>query len=101
MFSDTPIAALSVADLRQIVRDEIVAILSTNVQLHVPYPSAALYTVKDLSRIFRRSEAWVQRLILSGALDGVKIGGDWRVSKESIDAYLQGCTKDSTEGSEI
>lgn len=94
MFSDTPISALSVADLRQIVRDEIVSIQSTNTPLHVPYPTAVLYTVKDLAKVFRRSEAWVQRLILSGALDGVKIGGDWRVSQESIDKYLQGCSQD-------
>lgn len=92
MNRETPITALSVGELQQLIRDSTRAHHGGNTpSVQAPTSVSALFTVKDLMVLLHRSEAWIQRLILSGDLKGLKVGGDWRVSQEALDDYLLEC----------
>jgi excisionase family DNA binding protein len=47
------------------------------------------YTPKDLSEKFNVSEATIRRLLDSDQMEGNKIGGQWRVTQDQLDRYLE------------
>lgn len=48
-----------------------------------------LYTLDDLENILKVSRRTLFRVIKDGKLQAVKIGRTWRVTQESLDAFLQ------------
>ena len=44
-----------------------------------------LLTVSEVSRILRIQRAKVYILIETGALEGFKVGADWRIRRESVE----------------
>lgn len=49
-----------------------------------------VYSVRETGEALKISRHKVYDLIKSGRLQGVKIGRDWRISKESINKFLKG-----------
>jgi excisionase family DNA binding protein len=47
-----------------------------------------VYTVEEVAKILKVSEATVRRLIKSGALEGFSVGNQYRVKKEALDRYM-------------
>lgn len=48
-----------------------------------------LYTYKEAMEHFQISRATMYRLLQSGQLVGKKLGGEWRFTKEQMDAALR------------
>lgn len=48
-----------------------------------------LYTLDDLENILKVSRRTLFRIIKDGRLQAVKVGRTWRVTQESLDAFLQ------------
>src|SRR5437016_1049982 len=57
-----------------------------------------LYTAEEAARILKLSGYTVRRMLKSGRLRAVKVGGgrQWRIHKADLEAYLQGSYKSST-----
>lgn len=49
-----------------------------------------LYTIDEAARILRVSHDTIRRMIKSGELAAIKVRGQWRVRKESVDRIVQG-----------
>ncbi|MCF7927218.1 MAG: helix-turn-helix domain-containing protein, partial [Candidatus Izimaplasma sp.] len=45
----------------------------------------ATYTLKDIIKITNLSERTIRRYLSDGKLEGYKMGGEWRFTKEQID----------------
>ncbi|MEQ8666630.1 MAG: helix-turn-helix domain-containing protein [Rhodospirillales bacterium] len=45
-------------------------------------------TVKQVAMCLQYSERTVRRLIASGELKAVKIGGQWRITREAFDQFV-------------
>lgn len=99
MTSNSPLTVLTAGDLREIIRSEITVAIKHDDRLDqiTPNAYAAMHTVKDLMRILRRSEPWVQREIQNGGIEGIKIGGDWRVTQSALDEYIQTCIRSKSD----
>lgn len=52
-------------------------------------PEARWLTVAAVARQFRCSRKLVRRLLKTGEVDGVMLGGVWRVDHESLDEYVR------------
>lgn len=49
-----------------------------------------LYTIPEICEILGISRRTCMTYLQTGKLKGVKIGGKWKVSKENLQAYMQG-----------
>ena len=49
-----------------------------------------LYTIPEICEILGISRRTCMTYLQAGKLKGVKIGGKWKVSKENLQAYMQG-----------
>ena len=49
-----------------------------------------LYNVKETAEILRVGRMTVYPLVRKGTLKAMKVGGQWRIKKESIEEYLNG-----------
>ena len=49
------------------------------------------YTIPEVAESFATSEAQIRRLLKSGDLEGIQIGGrgQWRIEDTKIDEYIQ------------
>lgn len=47
-----------------------------------------LLTVREVSRLLRVQRPKVYELIKDGAVDGFKVGADWRVRKDSVEKLI-------------
>lgn len=47
-----------------------------------------LYTIEEVAKILRVSEATVRRLIKSGQLEAIQVGSQYRISQEELDKFL-------------
>lgn len=56
-------------------------------------PELQLLTLTEAGRILGVSKYTVQRFINNGTLEGVRIGGRWRVKMEAIERYIAKRTK--------
>lgn len=52
-------------------------------------PEEILYTINEVCRLLRVSDDTVRRMIKAGQLDAVKVRGQWRIKKESLDKLLK------------
>ncbi len=50
--------------------------------------SPILLTVREVSRLLRIQRPKVYELIRNGALDGFKVGADWRVRRDSVENLI-------------
>ena len=48
-----------------------------------------LFTTRDLVRILRLGEATVRSLLHSGSLPAIKLGVEWRVRAEDLEAFIE------------
>jgi len=48
------------------------------------------YTVKEVAGLLRVGHLLVYRLLRSGKLQAIKVGKSWRITPESVAAYLAG-----------
>lgn len=65
-----------------------------------------LLTLKQVQEILRVDRTTIHRMLKDGRLNGVKVGGQWRFSKQEIEALTQGATRAEAEegggwGSEV
>lgn len=49
-----------------------------------------VFTVPEAAIYLRCSVATVQRALHRGQIPGVKVGRQWRLLRQNVDAYLQG-----------
>lgn len=47
-----------------------------------------VYTIPETAQLLRVSDETIRRMIKDGQLDAVKVRGQWRIRKESVDKYL-------------
>lgn len=52
-----------------------------------------LLTLEDVSRILKVSEYTIRKYISQGKLEGVRVGGRWRVRQEALRNYVESRTK--------
>jgi len=48
----------------------------------------SVLTVTEVAEILRMNSTTIYRLVKNGSIPGVKIGGNWRISKASLDLWL-------------
>ena len=60
-------------------------------------PDARWLRVRTVARQFRCSAKKVRRLILRGELEGLRLGGEWRVDHLSLDRFVQQHSQDPDE----
>lgn len=53
-------------------------------------PEKRIYTVEEIQDILSVSRMSAYKLVKSGVFHIVKVGGQYRVSKKSFDAWLEG-----------
>ncbi len=59
------------------------------------YDPDQLLSVRDIMGLLSRSEPFVQRILKEGHLEGVKVGGDWRVSRSALRSFITRCADQS------
>ncbi len=47
-----------------------------------------VYTIEEVARILKVSTDTIRRMIADGELEAVKVRGQWRIKKESVDKLL-------------
>ena len=47
-----------------------------------------VYTIPEAMKLLKVSDKTVRRLLQSGELEAVKVRGQWRIKKESLDKLL-------------
>lgn len=62
--------------------------MSSRSQAPNPQQSPDLMTIGEVAGFFRCCEKTVRRLVDAKALDASKVGGQWRISRQEIEAYL-------------
>ena len=51
--------------------------------------SQQFYTIEEIAKMLRVSEATVRNLISSGELPAAQVGRQWRISQADLDKYLE------------
>lgn len=54
----------------------------------MPEQEKVLYSITEVCKLLNVSDDTIRRMIKAGQLDGVKVRGQWRIRKESVDQYL-------------
>lgn len=52
-------------------------------------PRARWLRVRTVARQFQCSSKKVRRMLKSGELDGVRLGGEWRIDHRALDDYIR------------
>lgn len=47
-----------------------------------------MYSISEVARLLGISDETIRRMIKDKQLDAVKVRGQWRIRKESVDKYL-------------
>ena len=47
-----------------------------------------VYTVKEIAKILQTSRQQVRRMIQEEELEAVRVGREWRITDEALDAFL-------------
>ena len=61
--------------------------------------SPLLLTVREVSMLLRVQRPKVYELIKEGAIDGFKVGADWRIRKDSVENLVGPIPEEFFEGS--
>lgn len=59
--------------------------------------SPILLTVREVSMLLRVQRPKVYELIKDGAIDGFKVGADWRIRRDSVEALIGAIPEDFFE----
>lgn len=59
-----------------------------------------LLTVREVSALLRVQRPKVYELIKDGAIDGFKVGADWRIRRDSVESLIGAIPEDFFERSE-
>jgi excisionase family DNA binding protein len=59
-----------------------------------------LLTVREVSQLLRVQRPKVYELIKDGAIDGFKVGADWRIRRDSVESLIGEIPEDFFDGSE-
>ena len=51
-------------------------------------PAPLLLTVREVSKLLRVQRPKVYELIKDGAIDGFKLGADWRIRRDSVENLI-------------
>lgn len=54
----------------------------------------AVYTVSEVARILRVSPRTVYKIIQAGELQAIRVRGQYRITADALQIYLQGVKKD-------
>ena len=57
-----------------------------------------LLTVRDVSQLLRVQRPKVYELIRDGAIDGFKVGADWRIRRDSVEKLIGAIPMDFFDG---
>lgn len=57
-----------------------------------------LLTVREVSQLLRVQRPKVYELIKDGAIDGFKVGADWRIRRDSVENLIGAIPEDFFEG---
>ena len=57
-----------------------------------------LLTVREVSHLLRVQRPKVYELIRDGAIDGFKVGADWRIRRDSVERLIGAIPEDFFEG---
>ena len=49
-----------------------------------------LYNVVEVAKLLRVGKMTIYPLVRNGTIKAIKVGGQWRIKKESVDKYLEG-----------
>lgn len=60
-----------------------------------------LLTVREVSTLLRVQRPKVYELIKDGAIDGFKVGADWRIRKDSVENLIGAIPEDFFDGQEV
>ncbi len=60
-----------------------------------------LLTVREVSTLLRVQRPKVYELIKDGAIDGFKVGADWRIRKDSVENLIGAIPDDFFDGQEV
>lgn len=52
------------------------------------YPSLKVYSVKEVASILKTSCQQVRKMIQNEELPAVKVGREWRVAEETLQAFI-------------
>lgn len=58
-----------------------------------------LLTVREVSQLLRVQRPKVYELIKDGAIDGFKVGADWRIRRDSVEKLIGPIPEDFFDGS--
>ncbi len=62
-------------------------------------PAPLLLTVREVSILLRVQRPKVYELIKDGAIDGFKVGADWRIRKDSVENLIGAIPEGFFDGS--
>ncbi len=54
----------------------------------MPEQERVLYSITEVCKLLKVSDDTIRRMIKDKQLEAVKVRGQWRIRKESIDRYL-------------
>jgi len=57
-------------------------------------PAPLLLTVREVSKLLRVQRPKVYELIKDGAIDGFKLGADWRIRRDSVENLIGAIPED-------
>lgn len=60
-----------------------------------------LLTVREVSTLLRVQRPKVYELIKDGAIDGFKVGADWRIRRDSVENLIGAIPEGFFDGSEV
>lgn len=63
--------------------------------------SPFLLTVREVSQLLRVQRPKVYELIKDGAIEGFKVGADWRIRRDSVEALIGSIPEDFFEHSTL
>lgn len=53
-------------------------------------PEEVVYTIDEAKKLLKVSDDTIRRMIADGTLEAVKVRGQWRIKKASLDRLLKG-----------
>lgn len=53
-------------------------------------PEEVVYTIDEAKKLLKVSDDTIRRMIAEGTLEAVKVRGQWRIKKASLDKLLKG-----------
>ena len=62
----------------------------------MPNATVEIYTINDLMEILKVTRRTLQAYIKNGKIKGFKMGNEWRVTRESLEDFIDRYTSEET-----